>query len=505
MITNLDGRTIISFPWFVAPLVATAVVLYVLLGSRPQRRFALLTILGIGFGFAFVIPFGLYIRLSYVFAVMTLVAWAMTGYRPRALSDRSVQLALLFFAYSLFSMVQTFQAPYLEWRDHEGSLSGLPIRTFVQNMQLGLMIAMFVIAFDYSRDRERFRHMVRLMTVVTGVVIAYALWEVMYDLPYLNLMPPPGSFGGYRRAGSNRLGFGYAMRPHAFFGEPAWFSGFLFCAIPLLIADIRTTVRSRARTVKMVLLVGAVLILMLASSRAGVVALGACLVAALVVFRHRLPVVRTAMIAMLAVVLGAGLMTLFEWSRLRAGMGAQEVVLSEFSYRLPFERAWAVAISAFSTTTDRWASFETAFELFWKQPVFGVGLGNYPFYWEGGQIGEPTNMFLRILCELGIVGLLLFTAFVGVVLWRLWRLLAVRRHDRELSGCAGLIVVAIAGTVVIRMSFDGLTNDPIIWVLLGIGAALPHQRLRGASVAPRSQSSVVLRHSAQAGAAQRTA
>lgn len=64
--------------------------------------------------------------------------------------------------------------------------------------------------------------------------------------------------------------------------------------------------------------------------------------------------------------------------------------------------------------------------IFWHQPLFGVGTGNFfsasqgLFAFTGGRVGSH-NEFIRALAEHGIVGASLWIAFGVSVLWQSWR------------------------------------------------------------------------------------
>ncbi len=85
----------------------------------------------------------------------------------------------------------------------------------------------------------------------------------------------------------------------------------------------------------------------------------------------------------------------------------------------------------------------------------------------------PHNLFLSVVMEFGIPGLLLFLAFLTSVLWPLWR--AIRRQwqmpEVRPSLYAGLaILVSLIAFLVQGMALS-VHLDKYLWLLLGAGAA----------------------------------
>lgn len=96
-------------------------------------------------------------------------------------------------------------------------------------------------------------------------------------------------------------------------------------------------------------------------------------------------------------------------------------------------------ISASATDADatngRSYLWARAFELWHSSPVFGHGWGTYRYYWEGRMdVATSTahNVFLNLLSEVGIVGLLVFFMAAFPSLIGLWKLMSLQRtFERE--------------------------------------------------------------------------
>ncbi len=69
------------------------------------------------------------------------------------------------------------------------------------------------------------------------------------------------------------------------------------------------------------------------------------------------------------------------------------------------------------STMERLDFYQSAIKAFLKNPVMGLGLGGWPMYHGLGDISfHPHNIFLEIMAETGMVGLLFFVAFLFVCL-----------------------------------------------------------------------------------------
>jgi putative inorganic carbon (HCO3(-)) transporter len=160
------------------------------------------------------------------------------------------------------------------------------------------------------------------------------------------------------------------------------------------------------------------------------------------------------------------------------------------------------SVAADSAARGRLTENLAAAQVFSDHPVFGVGPGGFPFYYQdyanrigievhtrqrtGRQAGVPPqraahNLALGLAADLGIVGLALF----GVVIWLALRgLLRARRRwlsERrpELADLAGALLVALTGYLVAG-AFLSLAFERYLWLLLAMaGAAIALARTPG--------------------------
>jgi O-antigen ligase len=123
--------------------------------------------------------------------------------------------------------------------------------------------------------------------------------------------------------------------------------------------------------------------------------------------------------------------------------------------------------------THRVASYVTTINVLKHFPLFGVGLGNYPEVHElyrskdtHIQIKTPDNIYLRFLCETGIIGTLLFFSILFYWLYVLWS----NRRDNVVAA----IFAGLAGFMVNQITADlffWTVTQFTFWLLLGIAVA----------------------------------
>lgn len=87
------------------------------------------------------------------------------------------------------------------------------------------------------------------------------------------------------------------------------------------------------------------------------------------------------------------------------------------------------------STTGRTVLWDRAIQLWNESPVFGSGWGTYRYYWSNGFIGVSTaahNVFLQLLAEVGVVGLIVFLIPSLQVLFGLMKnVLHLKRGDNR--------------------------------------------------------------------------
>jgi putative inorganic carbon (HCO3(-)) transporter len=202
--------------------------------------------------------------------------------------------------------------------------------------------------------------------------------------------------------------------------------------------------------------------LFLTLSRAGLVALGAALVAAVFVGGRR-----HVGVALLALAIGITVVGYFSF-------GASEQA-----------RERVTTVGGGTGRTDLWT---VALRMVDEDPVRGVGVGNFRtasvhFLLRPGAIlrdeyivDKPQvahNVYLHVLSETGIPGLALFLGIVGSALLAAWRAVGefMRQGDRFLEICSRALVLALIALLVADLFASDQLNKGL-WLLLGLGPAL---------------------------------
>lgn len=125
-----------------------------------------------------------------------------------------------------------------------------------------------------------------------------------------------------------------------------------------------------------------------------------------------------------------------------------------------------------SSAGERMTIWQDALQVISEAPVFGTGFDTYKFLGRVGPYNDTHNYYLKILLELGFVGLLLFLCVLGGAAEMSWRLFR-RAKDPFLSslGCAFLSMIVCAAVVNFfgdRWSY--LQVNGFLWILLGCNA-----------------------------------
>jgi O-antigen ligase len=193
-------------------------------------------------------------------------------------------------------------------------------------------------------------------------------------------------------------------------------------------------------------------------SRGGLVALGASLIAAMVVAGRRR-----------GVVFGVG----------AAAVLAAVIYFGAFASGEARDRI--LELKGGTGRTDIWT---VGWRMVENQPLQGVGAGNFPvasihYLLEPGAllrtdfiVDNPKvahNTYLNVLAELGVVGLALFLAIIAFPMWWAARAagFAARAGDRQLEVLARAMVVVIVGLLAADF-FGSRQYSKQLWLLLSL-------------------------------------
>jgi hypothetical protein len=382
----------------------------------------------------------------------------------------------------------------------EGLLGISAADRMVRNLAtLGLGVAFYLTVILLIKEKKDIEFSLRWLYAGFGLALlwgsAQALYILHFNSIYFRLLNQIQSLISTRKLFNNRIsGLTY---------EPKWFAEQIcFLLLPWLLGAViskRSLFRWRFKwiTVEWVMLAWATGILFFTFSRTGLfLAVGLYVVSFLIVraASHQAKVkpesqsggVRRKLI-LETLLLVVSLVTIIV------------IVGSQNPYFSRLWRYWTEAKSRNRTYLEyiafqqRFVYWETAFNMFDEQPLLGVGLGNYAFYFKDAlpaqfyrlpeivrqitptegrdRLITPKNLPARLLAETGILGLMTFLSFTLAVLGCALRLYFYRRPDAEYIGVGSLLSMVVF--VIIIFSFDSFAI-PNMWIAFGLITAAAH-------------------------------
>lgn len=375
---------------------------------------------------------------------------------------------------------------------------GIPVTDRILRALLTLAIgcAIYLTVSLLPRSLEDLRFSLRWMYAGFGVALLWGSLQAIYVIHFTpgwyRFMDTLQHYISIRRLIHNRVsGMTY---------EPNWFAEQIsLLLLPWLLASIfsgSTIFRWRWKwlTIEWVLLLWSVALLPFTFSRAGVINLAVLAVVSVLFFRpkgttkpnldraprwrisklaQRLIEVTMAIAVLAALIYYAGTKNEF-FARLWGYWEKSNPTLEGYFEYLGFGA--------------RFTYSETAFRTYEAYPLFGVGPGNYAFYFdemlperplantpevlrlvtpeEGrDRLITPKNFYFRVLAETGIVGAITFIAFLIAILGcalYLWLSPDPQVRFWGTGGLLGLIVFVLSA-----VSFDSFAI-PNMWVLFGL-------------------------------------
>jgi len=398
-------------------VVGMPMVLYFLKGVSFEKVFVLMVLtLPLTYGFA--INIGGTVRLSYLFAVLALFVGLQQRKLKKFPKELAIHLLLAFLIYAVASTAFTFRIDFSSSIESEG-FRLTPFRTIIQAGQLILMILVFYLTLNYLDSLERLRRFYNLVFWSTAAVTLYGIYDfvaALFGLQFFSVIYDTSYYAG--GAADNpfvSIGSITIPRPRSTLGEPLNLSIFLLFAIPFSIVAIRSGRKGPIRWLKTGIVVLESLLFFTANSRAS---LGALFIVSILLFwlvgshvaRVRLLLTGVAMYLLVAFLL-------------LPMAGGQRSITGPFAFYQ--ERLMSVSYLAAALEGDKTAvgqigrNYRIPIGVFKQNPILGVGLGNYPFYYpkSGGRFILVTtfSLYLRLLTELGLIGTFVFLFFIGTI------------------------------------------------------------------------------------------
>ncbi|MCX5699823.1 MAG: O-antigen ligase family protein [Candidatus Omnitrophica bacterium] len=123
------------------------------------------------------------------------------------------------------------------------------------------------------------------------------------------------------------------------------------------------------------------------------------------------------------------------------------------------------------STTRRYYLAQAGWRIFLSHPLFGIGVGNY--YYENRNYapvspGRAHNMYLEMMAELGIIGIILF---LGIIFYTFKSLNRIIKSKSPLNGYAKGFYIGLIGFLIAGI-FLHAQQDRVLWFLIFMSAAL---------------------------------
>ena len=461
-------------------VVGIPAALYLMRGVSYEKAFVLM-VLTLPLLYGLVLNIGGNFRITYVFAVLAFGLGLMQGKLRTFPKEPAVLFLSAFVIYAVFSTALTFGIDTSGPKEAAGfRLSSL--RSVIQAGQLLLMVMAFYVTINYVTSLERLRRFSNLVFWSTAAVTLYGTYDfftALYSLPFFSVIYDLSYYAGGSDGPIFTAGGMNIPRPRSTLGEPADLSTFLLFGIPYSIASLASERTASLRVVKICFIVLGCMLFAVANSRASLLAIP--VIFALVLWLAPGYVARLKMLLAGAAVYLLVALALFP---LAGGKGDVLLPIHFFAERMSSLQNIGANLRGEPGGASIGRGYALPLKVFREHPVFGVGLGNYPFYYSelSGSpvivVASTFSLYFRLLTELGIIGTSLFLLFVVTTLWRLLRVIK-RSSDRMLRPTAIAALISIVGVMIARVGLDGLYTDSYIWVMLGIGVAIPWLAYRG--------------------------
>jgi O-antigen ligase len=363
---------------------------------------------------------------------------------------------------------------------------------------LGLGGAIYLAITLWPKSRQDLRFSLRWLYAGFALALFWGTLQVGYIIHFnpgwFQFLSAAQRFVSTRRLFTNRVsGLTY---------EPNWFADqIVFLLLPWLVAAVLSGSsmfhwRWKFITVEWFLLAWAIAILPFTFSRAGLLVLVVLLVCAVLFLRGRgrqaagavvsrsgLLVRRLAEALAILVILAGGIYLagtrnvffarVWDFFQHRPTQGTIEYIGEYFEY---------LGFGA------RFAYWGTAYRVYEDHPLFGVGLGNYAFYFDEKLPDRPLatvpevlrlivpeegrnrlitakNLYLRLLAETGLVGTASFLAFVMAIFGCALFLWFSPGQEARFWGAGSLL--AMLAFILVAFSFDSFAV-PNMWVVFGL-------------------------------------
>ena len=324
------------------------------------------------------------------------------------------------------------------------SLLRAEVIDYVQLYYQFSVILLFIIVISVARSQIMINRIILSVALSTFIVSVAAIVQFI-----LKENPQLFSLLFANEPGSILYGDGF-HRSIGSFTQPNALGGFLLLGLPFLILLIQHPLKMRYPVIPAVMLVFVLLALFSTLSRSAILGFGAAI--------------------LFFLFLGA------KWKRkLRFGVLGMVILFMFVSFfpvltNIIQERFSNLLFGEFDSHIVRLVLYQTAVKMFESSPLFGIGLGNFIVSQDILEVKGAHNVFLNILAELGLFGLLSFLAIQFFVLKNNLKFLRQERGGVS-SSIALCCSLSIIGFLVAGL-FDSLLHSFVIssyfWVIVAI-------------------------------------
>jgi O-antigen ligase len=205
----------------------------------------------------------------------------------------------------------------------------------------------------------------------------------------------------------------------------------LVLAIPFMAFALGWIKRRYLRFVSLMLAIAAVFTIAITGSRTGVIGLLAALFFIWLISKRRLI---TMMVFLVAIAIG--------WVSLPA------------QYKERYSTITSGEVDA--STQGRYDAWKAGLGMFYSRPFLGVGIDNFPVAYASGDFSEkrfwlrPHNLYIQLISELGLVGLVAWTALIYYMMrqnFRLRKLMRERGAENGLLRAVSYSITCSIGTL----------------------------------------------------------
>jgi len=388
---------------------------------------------------------GFTLKINHIFGLITLLSWFLLMLIQKKVEFKRLPIGFPLIILILVNILSFTQAVNL--------FRAVSVFSFTL---LTILISLAVVNLVDSKDK--LNKLVKVLFISAFFVSLFGLFQFMGDLIGL-----PPSITGLRDLYTKEV-FGFP-RVHATALEPLYYANYLL--IPLMLA--LTLFLSKEKDIRwqwlLLFLILGLVNFILTLSRAAYIALAAALLFLLVIYFKRFFSFKK-----IAAVILVLLVVYFIFIKI---FGLTE------DFNLYLDRFITQATDVFSgaSYTDRAETFREAWQMFKQHPWLGVGTGNFGpnVAWYPLVVPEKgwlivNNIFLEIMAETGIFGLLSFLWLLGILFFRSIKAF-FKTNDEYLKAVMAGLTAAFVGVIIQYQTFSILYIIHI-WFLFGLMIAV---------------------------------